>query len=587
MKRIVCLLLCGLMLLPMAACGGVNEMNQPVQTTQATQAATQAPQLLETEAPTEAPAETTQPVETTVPTEPEPVFQPVKTAASDPANWGVEWEILQNGAVVDSFQREQAIDFDPEEPYFALPGIASFRGDHLRSGATYGTAEISSQQIDLCWRDETGALADRYGGVWAGCGWTGQPLVVQWDEETKQIMNLYEDKKAKEGLVEVIYATLCGTIYFMDLYDGSYTRDPMYVGMCFKGSGALDPRGYPLMYVGSGDFDAYNNRPRMYVISLIDTTVLYEYGNNEPMQLRTDNDAWCAFDSSPLVHGETDTLIWPGENGILYTIKLNTQYDKAAGTISVNPEHVAAARYDTARSGSSEYWYGMEASASIVGSYLYVSENGGMFYCVDLNTMELVWAQDTLDDSNGSPVFEWISEEEAYVYTAPSLHWSRADGELWGTVHIYKLDALTGEIVWAKPYDVATMDGVSGGVQATGLLGKEGSNIEGLIIYPIARYGALYSGALVALDTETGEEVWSTHTQLYAWSSPVALYTEDGTAYIVTADAEGTVRLLDGATGAVLDTADIWSIVEASPVVFGNKLVVGTRGYMIHCLEVY
>ena len=62
MKRIVCLLLCGLMLLPMAACGGMNEMNQPVQTTQATQAATQAPQLLETEAPTEAPVETTQPV---------------------------------------------------------------------------------------------------------------------------------------------------------------------------------------------------------------------------------------------------------------------------------------------------------------------------------------------------------------------------------------------------------------------------------------------------------------------------------------------------------------------------------------------
>ena len=144
MKRIVCLLLCGLMLLPMAACGGVNEMNQPVQTTQATQAATQAPQLLETEAPTEAPVETTQPVETTVPTEPEPVFQPVKTAASDPANWGVEWEILQNGAVVDSFQREQAIDFDPEEPYFALPGIASFRGDHLRkpSAASHQPAAL-------------------------------------------------------------------------------------------------------------------------------------------------------------------------------------------------------------------------------------------------------------------------------------------------------------------------------------------------------------------------------------------------------------------------------------------------------------
>ena len=36
---------------------------------------------------------------------------------------------------------------------------------------------------------------------------------------------------------------------------------------------------------------------------------------------------WHAYDSSPLVDAETDTLIYPGENGILYTIKLNTVFD--------------------------------------------------------------------------------------------------------------------------------------------------------------------------------------------------------------------------------------------------------------------
>ena len=30
----------------------------------------------------------------------------------------------------------------------------------------------------------------------------------------------------------------------------------------------------------------------------------------------------------------------------------------------------------------------------------------------------------------------------------------------------------------------------------------------------------------------------------------------------------------------------IYSIIEASPAVYGNKLVVGTRGYMIHCLTI-
>ena len=159
------------------------------------------------------------------------------------------------------------------------------------------------------------------------------------------------------------------------------------------------------MYVGAGDVNGYGKTPRFYIISLIDGSVLYEYGNGDPLSLRKDNGNWCAFDSAPLVDAETDTLIWPGENGILYTFKLNTRFD--GSSIAVSPSAPIATRYTTNRSGEANYWLGYEASASVVDGYLYVSENGGMFYCVDLNTMELVWAQDTVDDSNSSPVFEW------------------------------------------------------------------------------------------------------------------------------------------------------------------------------------
>ncbi|MFR5914587.1 MAG: hypothetical protein ACLUGJ_05435 [Blautia wexlerae] len=34
---------------------------------------------------------------------------------------------------------------------------------------------------------------------------------------------------------------------------------------------------------------------------------------------------------------ETDTLIYPGENGILYLIRLNTKYDLNSGTLSIDP----------------------------------------------------------------------------------------------------------------------------------------------------------------------------------------------------------------------------------------------------------
>ena len=55
---------------------------------------------------------------------------------------------------------------------------------------------------------------------------------------------------------------------------------------------------------------------------------------------------------------------------------------------------------------------------------------------------------------------------------------------------------------------------------------------------------------------------------------------------MVVGDAEGIMRLIDGATGEVLDTISIYSIVEASPAVYENTLVVGTRGYMIQCLTI-
>ena len=398
----------------------------------------------------------------------------------------------------------------------------------------------------------------------------------------KQIMNLYPEKKAKEGLVEVIYATLDGYVYFYDLDDGSYTRDKLWVGMNFKGAGSLDPRGYPLMYVGSGDY-ASGKTPRMYIISLIDGSILYERSGSDSFTLRSD---WSAFDSSPLVDAETDTLIWPGESGILYTIKLNTQFDAAAGTIIIEPEETVKCRYTTSRSGSGKYWLGYEPSAVIVDRYLYISENGGMFFCIDLDTMELVWAQDTKDDSNSTPVFEWDeSGETGYIYTAPSLHWT-ANGSSQGNLSVYKLNAKTGEIVWEYKYDCHTVSGVSGGVQSTPLLGKDGTDLEGLIFYSIARTPNAYNGVLVALDTETGEVVWEKSMDNYTWSSPTAVYGESGKSYIVICDSVGNVSLLEGSTGKVLSTVNIGSNVEASPAVFGNIVVVGTRGQKIYGLKV-
>ena len=511
-------------------------------------------------------------------------FRPTAAASALPSNWGVYWEVLDGNGVLPSYARPHGIRLDGDD-YFALPGVASFRGGNLRDGGSYGTIPMSAQGLSTKWSSGTGSLAGSMSDAWTGSGWTGQPLIVQWDAATRSAMNLYADKKAKDGLIEVIYATLDGHVYFLDLDDGSYTRDTLDLGMPFKGAGALDPRGYPLLYVGSGDALADGKRPRMFIVSLIDGSVLYEGGYDDADSYRVDNDRWCAFDSSPLVDAGSDTLIWPGENGILYTMRLNTAYDPNAGTISISPDEPIRTRYDTDRSNEKDYWYGFEASAVIVDRCLYISENGGLFFCVDLDSMELLWAQDTRDDSNSTPVYEPDGDGHGYLYTAPSLHWT-ADKDMRGPILIYKLDAITGEIVWSRTYDVWTVSGVSGGVQSSPVLGRKGSSIEGLVIYGISRTPDIDSGLLVALDTATGSEVWTLPMSHYAWSSPLALYDDNGGARILLCDSEGTANLIDGATGQVLSTTGLGSLIEASPAAFGDTAVVGTRGQSIVALRV-
>ena len=492
-------------------------------------------------------------------------FSPAASDHSDPDQFGLTWEIAIGDETVDSYLRDDRICFELDSEYFTLPGIATFRGGNYRDNATWGTAVVKNETMQVMWSHRIGSL-----NKWGGCAWTGQPLVVQWDPETKAIMEtMYDSKKEKDGLVEVIYATLDGYIHFYDMEDGSKTRDAINMGMNFKGAGALDPRGYPLLYVGSGLY-LNGKAPRMFVVSLIDGSILYEYGHDDDFGLRD----WTAFDASPLVDAESDTLIWPGECGVLYTIKLNTSYDKKAGTISVNPDDPVKTRYTSRYSEEEKRYLGYEASPVVVDHYLFTSENGGLFQCVDLNAMELIWAQDTKDDSNSSPLFQW-DDGRGYLYTAPSLHWT-AEGHD-GSVAIYKLDAATGEILWTYEKDCVRYDDIAGGVQCSPLLGREGTNIGGLIIYSIGRTPSAYQGVLVALDTDTGEKIWEISSGNYAWSSPVALYTEDGHAYIFLANASGVARLIDGATGEVLHILDFDETIEASPVVFDNMLVIGSR----------
>jgi len=71
------------------------------------------------------------------------VILPKHTEGTDPYNWGIKWDIIAGGSIVDSYKREEKISFGTADEYFPFVGISAFRGDNYRSGATYGTADVA------------------------------------------------------------------------------------------------------------------------------------------------------------------------------------------------------------------------------------------------------------------------------------------------------------------------------------------------------------------------------------------------------------------------------------------------------------
>ena len=506
-------------------------------------------------------------------------FKPHALPSTKPDNLINSTKIMVNDEVVESYKSNYEPSFGTGAEYASLDGVFGFRGNNYRNAGAFGTADIKNAKLSENWTHTTGSLNDVDGNCWTGNGWTGQPIIVTWPKETRKIMSSMEPwaQKADE-LTEVIYASLDGYIYFYELESGEATREPMYVGFTFKGAGALDPRGYPIFYVGAG-VSGPNGSGRAFVINLVDCSVMYEFGHNENFASR----GWNMFDSSPLVCAETDQLIYPGENGLLYIIHLNTKFNEKTGELSVDPDEVVKWKYGTQKNSSTgNYWLGIESSAAAIDHYVFLADNGGNLMCLDLNTLELVWVQDVLDDTNCSPVID-VEDGHPYIYISTSFHYGwRSYSKV--EIPVWKIDAETGGIEWKTDFECYTVEDLSGGVQGTIAVGK--NNLDNLIFVPVARTPTASAGQLVALNKETGEIVWTLDTQVYSWSSPTLVYDKDGKGYVVFCNTGFNMYLLDGLTGEECDSVNLGGNVEASPAIFNNYVVVGHRGQHMYCMEI-
>ena len=492
-------------------------------------------------------------------------------------------------SVLSTYRRPDNFRIGLQDPltYNQVPGVLTFRGNNFRNAPSFGLVELSEKSLSQEWEKGIGSLkSSSWSFSWTGTGWTGQPLLVQWDDTVRQIMNIVPDKKSKEDLVEVIYATLDGNIYFLDLDDGKPTRDPIKVGATIKGTPCVDPRGYPVLYVGQGDENGTAKGIGFRVFNLIDQSLmLYKDCRSDPSYRKS----WNACDSSPIFDAASDTLIYPNENGLIYTARMNTRFDAAQKTLTIDPEFTT---YRYKMSGLS--LHGIESSIAIYDGYGFYSDNSGILNSVDLNTMQPVWSRQLEDDSDVTPVLNDEGDRLA-LYTGTEVDWQKdIVGTYQGKAFVYKIDAMTGEILWEAFVPCYTKnaanqgDDVNGGVMGTPVIGKLG--LKDLVIFSFCMTNGAYSGnSVVAFDQQDGSIVWEYKMNHYSWSSPVDIYTEDGHGYLIIPDSLGQLHLIDGLTGEQLDvlqltrgsSAEKAGNIESSCSVFGNRLVVGTRGNVI------
>lgn len=476
-----------------------------------------------------------------------------------------------------TFSSVEAIDYDIEivdstvsgdlkfthSEYTDTLSALTFRGNPFRNADFHATVKGRPTKIVKDWEFETGkGKLSAFGGSWmGGNGWSGQPLYVQWPDSIAQLMKKAPGVTAEFDSTEVIVSSMCGEIYFLNPKTGKETRKPLDGGAVLKGTASLDPSYNGNLYVGQGVAwrgDVMGNQA--FNLYTMERTF---YNPRDPKARR----GWNAFDSSAICAG--GFLFWASENGTFY------KYIRENGTIRLH----SALRYTQKGHGAP----GMESSIAVYSNYGYVSDNAGNFLCINLNNLKPVWRYDNQDDSDPSPIIE-LENGVPYIYTCCEVD-KRGTNK---PARLIKLNGLTGQEVWCHEeicqrwYRSANSQS-DGGYFATPLLGK--GNCANMILATPCKHGKEKS-ILLAIDRKTGKEIYRTQLLRYVWSSMIGFYNEKNELYIFLGDCSGNVYLIEGKTGKIIYTEKVGNNFEATPVAFGNSVVLGTRGYTIYKLSI-
>lgn len=563
--------------------------------------ATETPAPVETPMATQVPLVTQQP--TAVPATPTPTLKPTEAPTATPtvrpsptaamtveAAKSADPSLIHDTVIynktnrVSEYNRVKPLNMPDAENYLPSPlGVLTYRGSAFRQNAARGTVE-DVNTMTLAWTAESGSVKGA-SSTYYGVGWTGQPAIIQWPMDVRNLTNIYPEKINTKALKEVIIAGLDGRIYFLDLMDGKPTRDVINLGYPMRGTPSIHPLGYPLMIVGqyarkmaSGQGDIglyfYNmlNQKQIYWIDGLD-------GDDDRPYYSVG-----AFDTSPLIDVSRDTLVTVGTNGMLYTADLGTVVGGGEGDMKLKIDPLVVSMKSRTKDQADKY-VAVEASHAMYGSYVFYADMQGVLRCVDTTTMTTAWAVETGDAVQAAIALDQDADGNVWLYTANVLE-NRKKGDC----NIRRFNASTGEEDWSFDVNVAlnaVKKSKTPGAMASPVIGQ--GALEDLVYFTLSNVSktgmatifgqseGAAAGVLVALDKRTGDVVWASKLDSYSYSSPVAVYSTDGAkGWIIQADASGKLTMFNGKTGEVITTLKLEGTIEASPAVFNNMLVIAT-----------
>ena len=539
--------------------------------------ATPTPAPSATPAPTLTPTPTPEPTpEPTLAPTPEPTLLPVLSLIPDeeaaPAVISLKATAYSGEKSTTTYSRARPISMRTPFRYALWPdsGVLTFRGGPLRQNAAHGFTQISQQRMSQLWKVPVGSMKVSSSTV-HGIGWPGQPAIVKWATEVRERMMINDEKRSVTALKEVILGGQDGKIYFLDLMDGEATREPIDMGAPSGGGVSIATSGAPILGIGQN----YGNLSNKQVDNGYH---FYNLLNNKREILLSSRDklansSFTGVSGAALFDKMTGTAIFGSQNGLIYSVELGTlqeSFDHIGVKLTIKSP--AIQRYKSQASKQDKKTTNIDGSIAMYDGFVFYGDEAGVLQCVNMNTLSTVWAVKTGDDIEATPALDLEEDGETLaLYTANTI---KSQGRR-GVSTIRRYNARTGKLVWE--YEIPELVFASKfkiGCVASPVVGEY--SIGDMVIFT-ATNGA--EGSLViALNKANGSVVWTRQLESETYSSPVAIYNEEGEAWIIQAESNGNVHLLSGKTGEIRNTLTLEGTIEASPAVYKNILVIGTTG---------